>query len=182
MTRSLGGIVRITGGELRGRKLKTPGEGTHPMGERERIALFNMLAGEIQDKRVADLFCGGGTLGIEALSRGADFTWFVDKSERATTAVRQNLADLGVNEAASGVLRADVAAAVRSATERYDVVIADPPYDKYSEDMLRELPNIVTDGGMVVVSHPGEAPELPEMELLKTRKYAGASISIYRKG
>ena len=81
-----GGEVRISGGVFRGQKIKTPGGGTHPMGERERIALFNMIFDKIANGRVADLYCGGGTLGIEALSRGADFALFVDKDARATSA------------------------------------------------------------------------------------------------
>ena len=54
-----GGVVRITGGEFRGRKIATPGGETHPMGERERLALFNMLGNDIKGKYMLDLFCGG---------------------------------------------------------------------------------------------------------------------------
>ena len=68
--KNTGGEVRISGGVFRGQRIKTPGGGTHPMGERERTALFNMIFEHLNGSSVIDLYCGGGTLGIEALSRG----------------------------------------------------------------------------------------------------------------
>lgn len=176
-----GGEVRISGGVFRGQKIKTPGGGTHPMGERERIALFNMIFDKITSGRVADLYCGGGTLGIEALSRGADFVLFIDKDALATSVVKENLEKLGVCDGHSRVIRADIASVVQDITGGYDVVIADPPYDKYSEEMVEFLPSFMSEDGILVLSHPGVAPEVDGLTLEKTRSYAGANISIYRK-
>ena len=175
------GFVKITGGELRGRKIATPGEGTHPMGERERLALFNMLGDRVAGNGVADLFCGGGTLAIEALSRGATFALMIDSSQTAVDVANQNMKDLGLYGSYGRALLADVTEVVRTATDRFGVVFADPPYDKYDEKMLRHLPRLVLDGGILVVSHPGEAPEFDGMTLVKSRKYAGAGIAIYQK-
>ncbi len=175
------GEVKISGGEFCGRKIKTPGEGTHPMGERERIALFNMIGDRVVNNYVMDLYCGGGTLGIEALSRGAAFALFIDKSRRAVKTVNENLTSLGLYGLRGGAIQSDLVITARTATDRYGVVIADPPYDEYNEKMVKYLPRLVLDGGILVLSHPGEPPELKGVRLDKTRKYAGATISIYVK-
>lgn len=176
------GTVKITGGEFRGRKIDTPGGDTHPMGERERIALFNMIQEYIRGNYVMDLYCGGGTLGIEALSRGARFVLFIDKNRAAVDVANGNLAKLGLLGVAGGAMVADITVAARTATDRYGVVIADPPYDKYEEKMVKYLPRLVADGGILVLSHPSEEPpELKGVDLVKTRKYAAAHISVYAK-
>ncbi len=173
--------VRITSGIYKGRKVATPGGGTHPMGERERIALFNMIQDRIEGNYVMDLYCGGGTLGIEALSRGANFVLFIDNSKNAVMTTNKNLQELGLYGVRGGAILANILVVARTATDRYGVVIADPPYDKYEEKMVKYLPRLVLDGGILVLSHPGEAPELSGLELLKTRKYAAAHISVYAK-
>ena len=175
------GEVTISGGKFRGYKIKTPGGGTHPMGERERIALFNMIGDRVVGNYVMDLYCGGGTLGIEALSRGATFVLFIDKSDRAVATTNTNLMLLGLYGLRGGAIQGDLTIVTRTATDRYGVVIADPPYDKYNEKMVKYLPRLVLNGGILVLSHPGEPPELRGVRLDKTRKYAGATISIYIK-
>ncbi|MBR2855485.1 RsmD family RNA methyltransferase [Candidatus Saccharibacteria bacterium] len=185
--------VRITGGEFRGQRIATPGEGTHPMGERERIALFNMIKDRVEGNYVLDLFCGGGTLGIEALSRGARFAMLLDNSITAVETANKNLRKLGI-DGVSGLfdydpliggtgqaMRVDVPLAAKTATDRYGLVLADPPYDKYNEKLIKDIPRLVLDGGMLVLSHPGEPPELKLVRLVKSKKYAGATISIYIK-
>ena len=186
------GKVRITGGEYRGKWIKTPGGKVHPMGERERIALFNMISDRIPGNYVMDLYCGGGTLGIEALSRGANFVMFIDNNWEALEVAHDNLKKLGLwgyggltgdpSDIGTGrTLQADIPLVMRTATDRYGVVIADPPYDDYNEKMVKYLPRVVLDGGILVLSHPGEPPELTGVRLVKTRQYARAHISIYVK-
>ena len=174
--------VKITGGKYRGRAILTPGGKTHPMGERERLALFNMITEYVQGSTVIDLYCGGGTLGIEALSRGARRVVFVDKEAMALRTVKENLCRLGIDDVAGvEVVRADAVTVAEEAAEQFDVVLADPPYDRYDAGMVDELSRLVLDGGILVLSHPGEAPELEGLQLMKTRRYSGAHISIYAK-
>ena len=162
------------------------------MGERERIALFNMISDRIPGNYVMDLYCGGGTLGIEALSRGANFVMFIDNNWEALEVAHDNLEKLGLwgyggltgdpSDIGTGrTLQADIPLVMRTATDRYGVVIADPPYDDYNEKMVKYLPRVVLDGGILVLSHPGEPPELTGVRLVKTRQYARAHISIYAK-
>lgn len=174
--------VRITSGEYKGRKIATPGGGTHPMGERERIALFNMIAEYLPGAFVLDAFAGSGALGIEALSRGANFVLFIEKDYRASKIISDNLQDLGIDKAKATVLKDDVYRAMESTTDKFTIVLADPPYDKYDEQRIKLLAHAVADqGGILVLSHPGEPPEMSGLKLVKTHKYAAAHLSVYVK-
>ncbi len=172
-------FVNITGGIYKGRKITTPGGKTHPMGERERLALFNMLTGEISGATVLDAFAGSGALGIEALSRGASSVTFVDKSTDATGVIRKNLNSLGAENIfciISGRM-SDVALKLGV----FDVILADPPYDDFRMPEIDCLASVLKDGGVLVLSHPGDAPEMNGLVLEKTRQYARAHISFYHK-
>ena len=156
----------------------TPGGKTHPMGERERLALFNMISEYLPGGTVLDAFAGSGALGIEALSRGAKSVTFIEKNHAACRIIRQNLETLQI--AQFDVLESDVYQVCNTTTEQWQVVLADPPYDNYEPDKIKVLARVVADSdGVLVLSHPGEPPEMPGLKLLKSRKYAGATISIY---
>ena len=106
---------------------------------------------------------------------------FIDNDENAVITANENLQKLGLYGLAGGAIVSDIPRTARTATDRYGIVIADPPYDKYNKKMVEYLPRLVLDGGILVLSHPGDAPELSGVKLVKTRKYAGATISIYEK-
>ena len=89
--------VKITSGTYRGQEILTPGAGTHPMGAREKLALFNMITSELPGAKVLDAFAGSGALGIEALSRGAESVVFVEKSPAAARIIKKNLDKLNLN-------------------------------------------------------------------------------------
>ncbi|MDO5480112.1 MAG: 16S rRNA (guanine(966)-N(2))-methyltransferase RsmD [Candidatus Saccharibacteria bacterium] len=169
--------ITITGGKYRGRKIATPGGATHPMGSRERLALFNMLVGELEGASVLDAFAGSGSLGIEALSRGASEVVFVEKNRVATEVIKQNLAELGASDN-TRVIKSSVKDAISDLGE-FAVVLADPPYDNFDVTEVEPLAQVVKNDGVLALSHPGDAPEIKGLTLAKTRKYAGASISVY---
>lgn len=171
-------IVRITSGKYRGRVLKTPGGATHPMGSREKLALFNMVAGHLPGALVLDAFAGSGALGLEALSRGADSVVFVEKSAAVARIIKENVANLGMQNFCE-VFVSDIA--TFQPEGKFDVILADPPYDNFEAEKLESLPGFLAENGVLVLSHPGEAPELPGLELGKTHKYAGAKISVYSR-
>ena len=166
--------VIVTSGKYRGRKILTPGPGTHPMGSREKLALFNMLTGKIEGATVLDAFAGSGALGIEALSRGAFKVVFVDNSKKATEVISKNLATLGIKDNFE-IIKSSVQGTVGS----FDVILADPPYDNFNITDAEHLTSLLKNGGIMVLSHPGEAPELTGLTLLKTHQYAAAHLSIY---
>ena len=167
--------VSIVSGNYKGRKIATPGGATHPMGSREKLALFNMVP--MEGLSVLDAFAGSGALGIEALSRGASEVVFVEKNAKACKTISENLESLGVNDGfkviKSSVLGADL--------PEFDVILADPPYDSFDLTEVESLIKSIKDGGILVLSHPDEAPELQGLKLLKTHQYAAAHLSVYIK-
>lgn len=176
MTLKNGEAVYITAGMHKGRRLMTPGAGTHPMGARERIALFNMIGNNLRDFEVLDAFAGSGVLGLEAVSRGAAEAVFVEKNKAAAETIKTNIKTLG---------RHDVVKICDASKYQddylYNLVFADPPYDKFDLEEVLHLVQFVDENGIFVLSHPGEAPELPGLRLHKTNQYARAHISIYQK-
>ncbi|OLD98572.1 MAG: 16S rRNA (guanine(966)-N(2))-methyltransferase RsmD [Candidatus Rokubacteria bacterium 13_1_20CM_4_68_9] len=124
--------MRILAGELKGRRLTTPrGAVTRPTADQVRIALMDTLAPRLPGARVLDLFAGAGGVGLEALSRGAVHTTFVERDRHAVAALRDNIASLGVQDRAR-VLGEDVARALDRLVREgatFDVVFLDPPYE-----------------------------------------------------
>ena len=120
--------MRIIAGQWRGRVLKAPaGANTRPTGDRTREALFSMLVsrlGSLEGLVVADIFAGTGALGLEALSRGAEFCTFIDQDRDAVQAIRANIAMLG---AKAEVLPIPVSA-ISPARRACDLLMFDPPY------------------------------------------------------
>lgn len=175
------GTTTITSGEHRGKAILTPGDNAHPMGSREKIALFNMINDYIPGAKVLDTYAGSGALGLEALSRGAEFVLFVDSNFSSIEVVRRNAEKLGLDKACYELLKADILRDPEIADEQYDLVLADPPYDDYHPEMITIVARAVVKGGILVASTPETPPEIQNMELLKTRKYARAHISVFRR-
>jgi 16S rRNA (guanine966-N2)-methyltransferase len=123
--------MRVTGGEARGRALKAPpGHATRPTSDLVRGAMFSMLAARDADlSRVLDLYAGSGALGIEALSRGAEWCDFVEKDPRAAAIIRENLRALGFGDRAAVHQVAVQRAPERLSGEPYTLALADPPYE-----------------------------------------------------
>jgi 16S rRNA (guanine966-N2)-methyltransferase len=125
--------MRIVGGRLRGRVLKTPASrAIRPTSERLRESIFDILAhaygDPVANAHVIDLFAGSGALGLEALSRGAAFALFVDDDAEARALVRANVDALGLG-AAARILRVD-ATRLGKAPTQYGLAFLDPPYGK----------------------------------------------------
>ncbi|MBQ6460938.1 16S rRNA (guanine(966)-N(2))-methyltransferase RsmD [Candidatus Saccharibacteria bacterium] len=168
--------IKITSGRYRGQEILTPGSGTHPMGAREKLALFNMLAFNLPGAKVLDAFAGSGALGIEALSRGAESVTFIEKSSAAAQIIKKNLDKLNLN----GQTEVIVGDAEKYFNNRcFDIILADPPYNNFDTAKVQHLVELLNNGGVLVLSHPGEAPTFDGVTLQKTNTYAGAKISIY---
>jgi 16S rRNA (guanine966-N2)-methyltransferase len=123
------GNLRIIGGSWRGRKLSFPNvEGLRPTGDRIRETLFNWLAPEIQGARCLDLFAGSGALGLEALSRGAAISLFVERDAKAVVQLRTNAALLKADNAV--VVSGDALVFLQQGNHQapYHIVFIDPPF------------------------------------------------------
>ena len=121
--------LRIIGGQWRSRKLAfTAAEGLRPTGDRMRETLFNWLAPTINGANCADLFAGSGALGLEALSRGAQYCDFVDSSATVNSQINQHLATLEATSLAT--CHTDTATGYLSRTRKaLDIVFIDPPFN-----------------------------------------------------
>lgn len=172
--------VKITSGLFRGRELKAPQNGvTHPMGSREKLALFNSLSDKIKDKIILDVFAGTGALGLEALSRGASHVTFIEADKKAAEILKQNAIVLGIFEQVriynTKVEKIDF-------DSPFDIVIADPPYEYFHDLPLSVLDRLAkTAREYFVLSHPSDFdPHAIDAELLSTKAYAGSRITIFR--
>lgn len=180
--------MRIISGQYKGQKIISPGSReTHPMGAREKLALFNMV--DVHDLTVLDAFAGSGALGFEALSRGAKSVVFVENSSRAIGAIKENLTGLGQHDSEIGAKTETYKQKVRQfAVEKtgemsFDIILADPPYQHIDLVEIEALTGLLKKDGTLVLSSPArtEAPDLQSTELVSSRIYAGARLSLYRK-
>ncbi|MGZ3709018.1 MAG: 16S rRNA (guanine(966)-N(2))-methyltransferase RsmD, partial [Bdellovibrionota bacterium] len=124
-------MLRLTGGEFRGRMIQTPShDHVRPTQARLRQAWFNSIQAEIPEAKILDLFAGSGALGFEALSRGASEVTFVEKHRSTLKLIAKNVATLGVNSRVE-LIEASVDSVFKRVERRapFDLVFADPPYE-----------------------------------------------------
>lgn len=171
----------MIGGEFRGRKLVALDLATvRPTSDRVREAIFDVLfsLGGVDGLRVADLFCGTGAMGIEALSRGATSVTFVDRDPASIGIVRQNLVAVGLDRAeADGeatLVRAEVESWSTSTAARFDLIFCDPPYAYTAwTGMLAGLP-----GDLVIVESGTVIDEVEGWNVVKTKRYGGTIVTV----
>ena len=185
--------MHITAGKHRKRRIESPdGKDIRPTSSMVREAIFNVLMhGEpaegddtlLPEQTVADICCGCGTLGLEALSRGAGHVVFVDQNRTSLDLTKSNVAHLGEEENAS-FIKAD-ATMLPIARERVSVVFLDPPYHKdFPNRMLKSLVKSewLKPNAMVVVEQSlnDEVPEHPALTLIKQKTYGKTQLAFYR--
>ena len=132
--------MRVIAGKARRLNLKTiPGNDTRPTTDRIKETLFNILQPEIPGCRFLDLFSGSGAIGIEALSRGADYAVFVEKNPKACACIHENLSFTKLSEGGK-LLNMDVLQALRSLEggEPFDCIFMDAPYEQHLEQPVLE--------------------------------------------
>jgi 16S rRNA (guanine966-N2)-methyltransferase len=184
--------MRITGGQATGRRLVTPrGLNIRPTSDRVREAVFDIVGHELAGFRVLDLFAGTGSLGLEALSRGAARALFVDNFKQAIQIIKKNLALCGYEDSAGILkwnLRRGFPANHALIMEGFDLVFMDPPYGEgFIPLLLGELStgNVLSAGSRVVAeSRKTESPPdyFSSLELTNTRLYGDTRISLYAYG
>jgi len=152
--------MRIIAGEFRGRILKSPADyKTRPTSDRLRETLFNVLSRKITDEtRFLDLCVGTGAIGIDAISRGAGFTTFVDKSNRACALIEENLDLLKIPEEQTEIFRGLAEKFVtREHPAAWDIVFYDPPYQENYRAFLFEFAGnaakLLASGGILILEH-----------------------------
>lgn len=172
--------MRVSSGLLKGRKLACPpGLAVRPMTERVRLAVFNILADRVEGARVLDLYAGSGSLGIEALSRGAASAVFV---ERDAECLRGNLKEFGLD---AEVREGEVGRVVPALAGPFDLVFADPPYARDAKALPPEVfadLALLPDGPLVVLHHRRGRPAYPDGLVARDlRDYGGATVAFLRR-
>ena len=174
--------MRIVSGLLGGRTFDAPrGHRTHPMSDKVRGAIFNIL-GDVSGLTVADLFAGSGALSFEAISRGAIHSTAIEADKVAYATITKNIAALGLEDKIKAH-KMYVHSWLNRTNEQFDVVIADPPYDNLQYKTLDALPRVVKPGGILVYSLPPSARLIlsETCEKLAEKSYGDATLSIFRK-
>ena len=122
--------LRISGGTLKGRRLKTPNTPTtRPTSEKLRQSFFNINQHRISDSRFLDLFAGTGAMGIEAISRGAASATFIEQDRQALSCLRENVDALGISSQCH-IIAGDVRKVLHRTANQFDIIYIDPPYGR----------------------------------------------------
>lgn len=185
--------MRVIAGQFRSRTLQTlPGDATRPTYDRLKETLFNVLgaAGLLDGATFVDLFAGIGSIGIEALSRGAERVYFAENDRKAAGLIRKNLQSLGLEAAGEVYERtaADVIRQLDAAGIRGDIVFLDPPYAMHGayEQTLRLLSGsrLLSPESVVVAEHdkrfdPGDG--VGDLRRYRRLNQGESSLSFYRK-
>jgi 16S rRNA (guanine966-N2)-methyltransferase len=179
-------MIRIIGGELKGRKLATVrGIKTRPTSDRVRESIFNILGDRVRGARILDLYAGTGAMGIEALSRGAESVLFVDDHGAALAALEKNIKACSLQSRAN-MVRWDLLNnlnIIRSNRRAFNLVFLDPPYNK---NMIKPtLSNLgisqsLEKGSLLVLEHSPLEPipeNLPGFKMSDQRRYGKTLVS-----
>ncbi len=177
--------MRIIAGRFKRRNLTSPqGDAIRPTTDRTRESMFNLIGSrlDLDGAHVADLFCGSGSLGLEAFSRGAARIEFVDRDPRALALARKNALELD-EYAPCRFIKSEAAVwAAGQAAGSFDLILADPPYHA---DGIIELVEVVlpllADGGLFLLEHDRHLrlPEHPDLEGVRT--YGKTAVAVYHR-
>jgi 16S rRNA (guanine966-N2)-methyltransferase len=181
--------MRVIAGKAKGFRLKVPNKlATRPATELVRGAIFSILETMADDwSQVLDLFSGSGSLGIEALSRGAGWVDFVEKERRCCAIIKDNLEKTGFNTQAH-IYCVSVTRAITFLDKEYDIILMDPPYSDMSigntvtqlagSGLVGKETNLVITHSPRLSMEPGYGP----LCLVKEHRHGDSMIAIYRKG
>ena len=178
--------MRVITGEYKGRKLEAPiGDDIRPTSDKVKESIFNLLMNETYDRVFCDLFCGTGSLGIEALSRGAARCYFIDRSRESIRLTIHNLKICGAEDRAI-VLTGEYDRQLARIHEKVDVFLLDPPYhDGLYDNCLRRIDelDLLSKEGIIIAEHGSRDPvpeEAGNLIRVRQRRYGRIMLSIYR--
>lgn len=177
--------MRIVAGEFKGRKLTSPmGNQIRPTSDKVKEAVFSMLMGHIPESVVLDLFAGTGSLGLEALSRGAARVYFADFSKEAINITKRNI-EICKSDHNAICMHGDWRNTLRRIREKLDIIFLDPPYyDDIIEECIKSIYTLglLKPDGVIAVEHDGRRlmrEELHGFKKQKEKKYGDTVITLY---
>jgi len=180
--------MRVIAGKAKGKQLKSPpGASLRPTSDLVRGAIFSLLESMDCDwSSVLDLYAGTGSLGIEALSRGAGWADFVERNQRCCATIKENLKNAGLEDQAH-VYCCSIDRALSFLDKRYGILLLGPPYADHSiVEVLDKLSSshLVGDGSVIAVEHSSRFPlsqAYGDFHLVKDRRHGDTCISIYSR-
>jgi len=180
--------MKITGGKFRSRNIKTPkGTVTRPTSAMLREVIFNILSNDTHDAAFLDIFAGSGSVGLEALSRGASHASFVENNKAAASIIKENLAIFDIAHDAV-VLPTTARAAIEKFKREgtiFDIIFLDPPFSDLAAytDTLNLLSDILSPNGTIIAQHDKRA-ELSDsylkIEKVRIKNIGDNSLSFYK--
>ena len=177
--------MKVIAGKYKGRTINTiNNRSTRPMLGVAREGIFNSLQFSFENSEVLDLFAGSGSLGIEALSRGAKYVTFIDNSIDCINQIKKNLKEY---EKDYSVINLDVTNYISETKSSYNIIFYDPPFEYLSEKVnldIKELSNNLKGEGFIIIHRHANSPStvLPkDVELYKEKNYGQSKILILRK-
>ncbi len=176
--------MRVSAGKLKGRIFDSPGgHRTHPMSDKLKSAIFNVL-GDISGLTVLDAFAGTGALSFEALSRGAESAVLLEQDKRAVKTLQKNIQNLELEDEAKLTPAYARSWSTRHKAFLFDLVFIDPPFDNLQEKTIGLMGDHLKDGGVLVLNYPArERPpyELKHLELVKQKTHGKSQLLFYKK-
>ena len=176
--------MHITGGKFNSRKLISPkGDNVRPTLSKTRSAIFDVLYGYIDfdGKKFLDLFAGSGIMGLEAVSRGFESAYAIEKDKKTYFTIKSNYELLGLKP---NVILGDSIKKMQVLSEKFDVVYVDPPYkeDFYNPALETILSaNILSEGAIIILEHlQNEEINFSNFEILKQKKYSDKIITFLK--
>jgi len=177
--------MKVIAGKYKGRTINTINDrSTRPMLGVAREGIFNSLQFSFENSEVLDLFAGSGSMGIEALSRGAKYVTFIDNSIDCINQIKKNLKEY---EKDYSVINLDVTNYISEIMNSYNIIFYDPPFEYLSEKVnldIEELSNNLKDEGFIVIHRHSNSPStvLPkDVELYKEKNYGQSNLLILKK-
>ena len=185
--------MRISGGSAKGRKVgfkkaftgKSPDDELRPTAAKVRKAVFDIIAGRIDECRFLDLYAGTGAVGIEALSRGADDVFFVEGNTKRADMIKDLIAKFGF-AAKAAVIKSQAGIFLgKSSFEPFDIIFVDPPYSSDELELTLQLIDrleCLTDGGILIAEHASrKSLSLPlrNLRMKKNYRYGDTALTLF---
>jgi len=178
-------MLKVLTGSIKGRKLKVPkGKSVRPTTSRVKKSIFDTL-GEIKGLKVLDVFSGSGGLGIEAMSRGAEYVTFIEKNPQVFKVLCSNITQCGFIDK-SELICSDYLGGIKrliKENKKFDIVFVDPPYDLYSTKTVYYLIDSVSDliakEGLAIIEHDHEIKDQLKGFTTTTKPFGGTKVSYF---
>lgn len=182
--------MKVVSGKFGGLNLKpVPGNNTRPTSAKVKEAMFSMISPYMNYGNALDLFAGTGSLGIEAVSRGYDKAYLVDKAYKAISTIKENVEKTHVEEQFV-ITKSSATEALKKFSEdnvQFDLVFLDPPYRmKITEQIIKDMVenNLLMDDAIIVdeTDYNVDLSDFSKVSLIKEKDYKDTKVTLYRFG